>query len=272
MLNEYYKRKLSGGRTRLARAIDYIVFRALLLIVLYLWFSSKLEDAALEWFLSAISLSLICVAVEFYKSIRLDKFKLRENERIRQEYIRSHILLLPGELYVSMVHDFARSHKAAYEGDCLILPLQKSEPLNRDSILSIYRLAQRRQCSTVALFSPAEIAEEAQPLIRRNDILIIPQTDAVFTAMAKDAGIFPEDTEIEGFILERLQEEKAMRKKSADPFASGRIKRYLIVGLVLFAASFFVSYALYYRMMASVCISLASLAWWLERSSPPQKL
>ncbi len=271
LLNEYYKRKLYGGRTRLARGVDFIVFRALLLIVLYLWFSTKLQSPALQAFLSLIALSLFCVAAALYKSIRLDRFKLRENESLRREYTRRQMLLMSGERFISMVRDYASAHPEAYGADCLVVPLQRSEALGCDCILAIYRRAQRCGCEIVALFSPAPLSKEAQALLDRSALPIILQSDAVFSAMAQRAGITLSDEGIEEFLLEKLRAEKAQRKKSAGPFVISRVKRYLAVALALFAASFFVRYTLYYRLMAAVCVSLASLAWWLEKSVPPQK-
>ena len=271
LLNEYYKRKLYGGRTRLARAVDFVVFRALLLIVFYLWFSQKLANPTLQWFLSAVTLSLFCVGAALLKSIRLDKCKLRERENIRREYIRRQILLLPGERYAAMVREYALTQPEAYGEDCFVFPLQRSETIGCDTILAVYRAARRRGYNAVALFSTAALSKEAQALLMRSDIPIIAQNGAVFAAMAQNAGISPDDDRVEAFILEKLQEEKEQRKKSAGPFVLSRVKRYLAVALVLFAASFFVRYTLYYRLMAAACFSFASLAWWMEQSAHAQK-
>lgn len=268
LLNEYYKRRLYGGKSRLARCVDFFVFRLILFVVVYLWLSSKLADPFLQWFLSGVSLLLFSVAAELYKSIRLDRFKKKELERLRQLYIRTQILFLSGEAYTNIVHSYARAHKDAYDGACLVLPLQKSEPLGADTLLAIYRLALLRNCNTVALFSPAPVAESAQQYLRQKDANIILQSDAVFCAMAKETDIWPDDEAIEAYILDKLDEEKQQRKKSAEPFASGRVKRYLAVALVLFAASFFVQYTLYYRLMAVMCMSFASLCWWIDKSAP----
>ncbi|MDO5110713.1 MAG: hypothetical protein Q4E65_00245 [Clostridia bacterium] len=270
-IQEYYKRKLYGGRGPFARGVDFLSLRAVILGAGYLFFASKTEDAWLRWFLSVTLLGLVCACAELYKSIRLDKFKLRERARIQQAYAREQLLLLPGREFAAAAQAYALSHKEDYPADCLIFPLQRSTPLQKDTVLSILRLARYRQCKDVALFSTAPIDEDAVELLENAQISIHPQGFSVLGAMAHARGLLLDDAGIDLRILELARRKKQARKKNV-PFAPERVKRYLLVAMGLFTFSFFAPYALYYRLMAIVCISLGTLSWWMARSAPQQKL
>lgn len=267
LCSEYYKRRLYGGRGRFARAVDYLSFRLLLFVLLYLFFSSHFAQIAPRLLLSGMWLLIFCLGMGLIKSIRLESFREKENERLRQAHAREQILFLSAADFAAMVRRYTKARAAAYE-DCLILPIQRSEPIGRDMLLGIHRLAKRRGVSKAALFSPAPIAEDAKDLLVRGTLHIVPQGDAVFAAMAKEAGLWLEDGALEGFLLQRLEGEREKRKQRGGPFIAARVRRYLSVGLVLFAASFFVEHSLYYRLMAGLCFSFATLAFFLERTAP----
>ena len=270
-MQEYYKRSLYGSRSVLARAVDFIILRAMLFIIFFLWFSTRMGASALSYLLSAILVLLFSIAAAMFESIRMDACKRRVNARLVQEIIRERILLMtPGD-FSAMVHSYCRANREAYGDDCMVCPLQRSEKLNRDTMLCVYRAARRRGYKTVALFSPAPVSEEAESLIKRDDIVIIPQGDAVFSAMAEMNKLTPDEAAVRARILSQVREKREERKKSANPFIIGRVRRYWLGSAVLLTASFFVEYTLYYRLMAAVCATFASLSFWLEHSAHAQR-
>lgn len=268
-MQEYYKRRLYGGRGFLARSVDFVFLRAVVLGAGYLFFASKTESTALRWILSVTLLGLICVCAELFKSIRLDTFKQRERARIQQDYAREQLLLLPGREYAALARSYALANKEAYPPDCLVFPMQKSAPVQKDAILALLRIARYRGCSQVALFSVSPVSEDAAPLLDSTPITVQPQGFAVLGAMANERGLLLDENGIDLRILEIADAKKKKRKAKA-PFAPERVKRYLLVAAGLFAFSFFAPYALYYRLMAIVCVSLGTLSWWVGRGMPQQ--
>ncbi len=268
-MQEYYKRKLYGGRGFLARGVDFIFLRAVILGAGYLFFASKTDAASLRWVLNLTLLGLICVCAELYKSLRMDTFKQRERARIQQDYAREQLLLLPGREYAAMARAHARANPEAYPPGCLIFPLQKSEPIQKDALLSILRVARCKGCTQIALFSVSPVSEDASALLESTPITIQPQGFAVLGTMANERGLLLDEDGIDLRILEIAGAKKKNRKAKA-AFAPERVKRYLFVAAGLFAFSFFAPYALYYRLMAIVCISLGTLSWWVGRGMPQQ--
>lgn len=88
-------------------------------------------------------------------------------------------------------------------------------------------------------------------------------------ASGSAADFLPDDKAVDEAILSAARAEKARRKSAASaPFAEGRMRRYILVALALFALSFFVKYTLYYRLLSAACLSFGALAWWLNTLAP----
>ncbi|MEI3424832.1 MAG: hypothetical protein V8Q85_07210 [Christensenellales bacterium] len=83
-LNAYYKRRFYRGRTAFARAADFIALRVILLIACYLWFSFNVESIIAAAVLTAAAVGAISVFAELVKSVRLEKFILRENAHLQK--------------------------------------------------------------------------------------------------------------------------------------------------------------------------------------------
>ncbi|MBQ6692260.1 MAG: hypothetical protein IJN00_02895, partial [Clostridia bacterium] len=86
---------------------------------------------------------------------------------------------------------------------------------------------------------------------------------------ASATAFLPTPDAVDEAILSAAAKAKAQRKKTAsEPFASGRMRRYVLVAAALFALSFFVKYTAYYRMLAALSLSFGALAFWLNLFSP----
>ena len=77
----------------------------------------------------------------------------------------------------------------------------------------------------------------------------------------------PDDNAVRQYILKQAEQKKQIKKQSVSTaIGRGRCARYLLVAAALFALSFFVSYTLYYRMLAGACVSLAALSFYAAHS------
>ena len=113
-LNAYYKRRFYRGRTAFARAADFIALRVILLIACYLWFSFNVESIIAAAVLTAAAVGAISVFAELVKSVRLEKFILRENARLSKKLQRK-----PCAYAAERVSGHnARIHKAPRQGIC----------------------------------------------------------------------------------------------------------------------------------------------------------
>lgn len=120
--------------------------------------------------------------------------------------------------------------------------------------------------SAAALFCTSEVSREAEDFAKKcADVsisFVTSQTLAQFAQYEID------DDTLDECIVNWMEQEREARKKALrEPFMRGRMMRYFLVAAALLIASFFVRYALYYRLLAGVCISFGFTAFWLDKTA-----
>lgn len=270
LLLRYYKRRFYHGRSFIARAVDFLALRVITLAACYLWFTTLIDNTVMAAVLSVTALMTISVAVELVKSLRLDRFIQRERKRIAERLFRERLLILPKEGFLAVVKAFLEGQRGQFADDCLVYTVQSASPVSADTVLRAHRAAQRRGLTAAVIFSAAPVSPEASALARRYDgvaVSFITPDDLIASGSAVD--FLPDDKAVDEAILSAARAEKARRKSAASaPFAEGRMRRYILVALALFALSFFVKYTLYYRLLSAACLSFGALAWWINTLAP----
>ncbi len=267
ILLRYYKQRLYKGRTVVARAVDFIALRLILLAAGYLWFTTKVESPAMATVLALTTVSTLCVGVELYKSIRLERFIERERQALAEKFFREKLVLLSREEFLELVRSYLLAHGDEFMGDSLVYLSQSVSPVGEDAVLSACRAAKKRGMGAVALFSAAQVSENARTLASRMEQSVRFITPELLTAHGAAHEMLPDEKAVDEAILAQHEKRKRERKKSlSEPFARDRLRRYGLVAIGLFALSFFVPYTLYYRMLAGACLSLGALTWWLNQA------
>ncbi|MEG1547589.1 MAG: hypothetical protein RR527_02495 [Clostridia bacterium] len=259
----YYKRRLYGGRSILARAVDFLALRCIALLACYFWFSTLLKNTVLSWLLSAIALGIICVAAELYKSIRLEKFMQKERKALKERAFYERLLTMPRQEYSALIREHIKAYADEYKRDCLVYPLQQAANVTQDTVLSVYRAAQSKGCSCAVIFTISEPDKAAEECVRHYAGIPISFHSALLLAN-DNPDMLASDEDLDALLLRIIADEAVAHKKAvSEPFKSIRIRRYILVALALFLASFFVKYTLYYRLLAAACISFGAIAWWI---------
>ena len=265
----YYKRRLYGGRTALARAVDYAALRAITLAACYLWFSTVVQNMVMAFLLSATALVTISVAVELFKSIRLDKFIVKERAAMRDRMFSKRLYLMPREEYLELVQGVVKQAPEKYGAGCLVYPLQQAAPANADTVLNAYRTAQKRGCNTVVIFSASGASRDAEDFIEQYTGMNV-RFEPVASLLSEGGrrGLLPDDAAINAQIEEAVEAERKKRRELLSrPFQPGRTRRYILVAAALFVASFFVKHSLYFRLLSAACVSFGAVAWWTNSLS-----
>lgn len=269
----FYKKKLYGGRTMLARAVDYAALRAITFAACYLWFSTVVKNTVMALLLSATALVTISVAVELYKSIRLDKFIAQERAKMRDRMFSKRLYLMPREEYLELVQGVVRQSPEKYGAGCLVYPLQQAAPANADTVLNAYRAAKKRGCDAAVIFSASGASRDAREFLEQYadmDVRFEPVSTLLTEGGKRD--LLPDDATVNAQIIDFIETEKKKRRQlAARPFQPGRTRRYVLVAIALFIASFFVKHTLYFRLLSAACASFGAVAWWtnsLSKSKP----
>ncbi|MBE5785612.1 MAG: hypothetical protein E7330_07435 [Clostridiales bacterium] len=268
-----YKRRFYNGRSLVARVVDFVALRIIILAACYLWFITRIDNTVMAAVLSFTALAAISVAAEIIKSMRLARFIDRERVRVAHGIFRERLLILPRQEFLAIIKAYLAEHRACYPDDCLVFITQSAMPVNEDTVLKTYRTAEKRGLTAAVIFSAAPAAKEALAIAGRcGSVSIGFVTPDALLKSASATSFLPTPDAVDEAILSAAAKAKALRRKTAsEPFASGRMRRYILVAAALFALSFFVKYTMYYRMLAALSLSFGALAFWLNLFSPAQE-
>ncbi len=270
-LTRYYKRKLYGGRSAFARAMDFLSLRLIGLLACYLHFSTIIDNAVMAVLMSITAMAFASVAIELGKSIRMDRFLRRERQSIAAETLKKKLMVMPREEQLGFLRRYARANPSRFGESEIIFTLHRTAPMTEDDVLSAGAAAKRRGAAAVTILHMGPVAEAARSLAADYSGVKVSFL-ALADILPDDArqALLPGEEEIDAIILAR---EDALRRKRktalSRPFERGRTGRYLLCALGLFAASFFVRYPLYYRLMAAACVSFGALAYAVGQADNP---
>ena len=172
-LNAYYKRRFYRGRTAFARAADFIALRVILLIACYLWFSFNVESIIAAAVLTAAAVGAISVFAELVKSVRLEKFILRENARLSKKLFSESLVLMPRSEFLDIVREYIKCHGKEFAGESLVYTAQTLSPVDEETVLCACRAANRRGCKSLFIFSSASVSQPARDIAARYDGLSV---------------------------------------------------------------------------------------------------
>jgi hypothetical protein len=270
----YYKRRLYKGRTALARAVDFIALRLVMLCAAYLWFSSAVESMLMAIVLSATATLTASVAAELIKSIRMERFIQKERKVLAAKLFRERLVQLTREEFLELVRGYVVEHIGDFDPDCLVCTAQSAAPVSEDDVLRACRSAKARDTAKVAIFTSSSVSREASSLSARLDgmtVRFVTADELVAHGEAKE--LLPGDEAVDAAVLAQAERERERRKKSVSkPFERWRMRRYIFVSVGLFALSFFVEQALYFRLLSAACLSFGAIAWWLNNAAPQEPL
>ncbi len=270
----YYKRRLYKGRTAIARAVDFGALRLVMLCAAYLWFSTAVESAIMAAVLSATVTLTASVAAELMKSIRLERFIAKERKALAAKLFRERLVQLTREEFYELVRGYVVEHKDEFDPECLVCTVQSAAPVSEDDVLRACRSAKSRGTDKVSIFTSSSVSREASALVSRlegMEVGFVTADELVAHGEAKE--LLPGDEAVDAAVLAQAARERERRKKSVSkPFESWRMRRYIFVSIGLFALSFFVEQALYFRLLSAASLSFGAIAWWLNNAAPREPL
>ncbi|MGI6169680.1 MAG: restriction endonuclease, partial [Christensenellales bacterium] len=268
-------KKMSRDRSILARALDFIILRAAILLAAYLVLYQTLRHQAAALLLALLAVLLFSVAAQMVNNIRLERFKEKHIKLLRKKYLEESLVLLPSADFLKLCAAFIRETygiEAAIEPDgSLHSPntiitarqLYGNQKTGVQAILDLYQSAQKCGAKQAVLLCTTRFDEEALSIARRIpglDIHIAGLDELV--AYSRQTSYAPHDEEIRERLQEDLQKQPLklsdLRKKA---LSTSKAKRYLLIGVLLILVSFLTGYRIYYQIVAAICVTLAALSF-----------
>jgi len=269
LLNEYFRAKLHGGKSPLARVLDFLSLRLILFLCLFLYFSGLKAGGLLSCLLSAFGILLFTVASALVNSIRLDRLKVSELKNLQKDCAMEALSLLPETVFHKTVLEHTKSRYYGEENEKpYFLILQKTEAVKKDALLEGLRKAMEEGCEKIVLFSLSALSPEAEDFARSSEMLFFVESQNFFLHMAEKEKLLLDEEALLHRLEAKLQAQKERQKSLRNPFLRPRAKKYAILSFTLLLSSFFTVYPLYYRMMAAACAMFAGLAWFSDAKTP----
>lgn len=192
----------TAGARPLARAADFIALRVILLIACYLWFSFNVESIIAAAVLTAAAVGAISVFAELVKSVRLEKFILRENARLSKKLFSESLVLMPRSEFLSMVREYIKRHGKEFAGESLVYTAQTLSPVDEETVLCACR-AQAARCKSLFIFSSAAVSQPARDIAARYDGLSVAFISGDMLASCTE---MPDDNAVRQYILKQAEQ------------------------------------------------------------------
>lgn len=264
VINRYYKQRISRGRGSLARIIDAIALRAALLFACYVWFRSMGLVTYVSAFLGVIAVGLASIAMKIWRDLKFEKFVVRERKNLAREEARSRLATMREDELSRAVCRILKEDGTINRG--YVEVIQRISPVDADDIASVYRAARREGENFASVFSTSGITKDAHELAEKLDGMEFRLYDE--SDLSERGGVADDvtDDEIDAAIVRKYTaRESPVKKLKTSVFASSRVKPYVILGVVLLILSFIANGGMYYRIIASACLSFAVTTAVLDR-------
>ncbi len=247
----FYKKRMYGKRTMIARGADFITLRIVIAFAAFFCFKTLMPTVA-SAVLAVVAVLMFSTASELIKSVRLDRFIASERDRMVREHIKQIILYLDND-------SFCRLAGRCVDDDGCVTALQKISPITPDDVLAAYRQAAASSKKAAHIVTIAQITPEARVTAQSApSIKIHFHTSDELIELYNDECIDADELEKIAIMAEknkrRLRGLKGMR-----PFAPSRARSYIIASSLLMVLSFFVKHALYFRIMGIICMVFGML-------------
>ena len=269
-LKRYFKQQQHGGRGSAARTMDGIALRLVFAAACYLWFKYNVENQVAIILLTAVTTLLFLAAAQLWQEISFDRFVQRERERLLNAVLRERLLLLSAGSFRDLCKRILE--QITGQDEAYVWCVQRAAPLSEDDILQAYRAARSHDALRLCICSLSNCSPPASALMNRLPIHTeILKPDLLLQMARQTEGYSVSQSDLETHIRSsQVQRREKRAQMQAQPFAAGRAKKYLLCASVLIAASFLTGYALYYRMLAGLCLLLSATSYMLNRPAPVQ--
>lgn len=265
-LEEAYRRACLGGKRRFAAFMDAFVFTlcfgAAVLALVY----SVLRDARASAFIAVVCALAALIVLEAHGRRRFASQIAALNKAVADELLRQKLLLADSKKLLSIV----RSEAEATDGSNIRL-FQTSAPVSPDAVFSVMREEQDDVGKPIGLYSVSALSEEGRNAI---EALNNAGSRIVFHMLSEIEGIgkrFPvSEGEIERRILSRFGAEQKKTINIKKMLHSMRAAKFLVLGILLFAASFIMRFGHFLRAVALVSFTASVYSPLLRRAAAGQ--
>lgn len=265
-LRRYYMKKINGGRTLVARLLDFLIFRIVLMIALFivlLQLSRSLTTALLVSLFLTLAVSLILYCIRQRRTERLiekDLKKLKEKCLLEtltflnpQEYAEYMNKLLGGLDNISL-NDVGFSA----EKNGVLVFVFHNHPTVMCEVGDVLHLLRTKNHKRMSFVSLSDFSEPMKALCQNatQSIKLISGADVL--TLAANADMMPDEEVAQQKAEEEMSQTViTFSKLKESALSRKKVKAYMFCGIAAVVWPFVTGFRFYYPIIAAVCFALA---------------
>lgn len=271
-LLRYYKKKLYGGRSLIARASDFIMLRVFLLsfifiIILYLSLSTIVALLISVFLTTAISLFVITINRK-----KVEKYIMDDLKRLKEKCLLEKLTLMDpkeyakyiGALYEGKIRDIEAADNGFRgnldDGVIFVYHNHPSAECGVSDILGVYRMLGDGKKLTV--ISLSEFSADALKICSSLPIKADTVGGKKILEMADKKGMLPNEEEARENALKEMNETAVtLEDVKGAALAKTKIKGYIICGVIVMCWPLITGFRIYYPIISIVCFILAAVSY-----------
>lgn len=268
ILNTYYTKKIKDGKTSQASMIDWIFITLTLTVFFLITIFNSTKNIFASITLTVILISFyLAITITWKKRTRLKKISSINDElateqiqgqidRYSNRDFRTYIKDLLGDFYSTTFDEYnnidliGEINGEVYGVKCIKNLLDNRVILNNiEYFIAEMEIEKIEEGIIVTNTSFADEVKE------RTDYLLI-DFDHIKNMLIEINGEegFPDKKELEELIIDKYELERKYLKKNLSLHRKDKIYKFILLGIAFYLISSFVSYSLYYKLIASISI------------------
>jgi len=264
----YYQKKMHGGQTFLARAIDFVMFRIFIALIIFFIFLF-LSHSFIASVLISIFLTIAAGAVlQLVKQRRLRTFIQRDLNRIKEKCLLESLTFMTLKEYSAYLNELiggffdvkrCRVGFTAQKDDRKIIAFH-NHPLTKIDVNDLLNFL--RSCrQPIVIISLSDFNEETKTLCKsmKQEISLI--SGKQLLELARKKNMLPDEETAERRAEEEMRDTiltiDALKKTVLD---KTKARRYIICGVIVLLWSIVTGFRIYYPIIAVLCFVLAVFA------------
>ncbi len=242
------RRSYNGGRGIVATILDFICFNALRFLAVYLVLMQSIKALPLRLLLTAIISSILAVISSMLSNHRFSKHEERLRASTEQKLIRRRLLCMKSDILKARAEHILGA-------DCYIS--QSTAEFDINSLYEAFRSMNHDDPSQFFyIISVSDFSEETKRICDGvfADKIKLKSIDKIPEIISE---IYISSNDIDEEIIFEFGKKSAKHYSFKDALKPDRTKKYLLLGLTLFAFSFFVRYSIYMRAASGFVFCIA---------------
>lgn len=271
-LLKYYKKKMRGGRTLVARTVDFVLLRALLFFLVFVIVMYLSLSTTVALLISAFLTAAVSFAAMAYNKRKIEKYITNDLRRIKQKCLLEKLTFMGIDEYTDYINSMFDGKIAgikqtedgfhgSYEGEALFaLHNHPGGECSVSDVLKVYRLFENED--KFILLSLAEISSEAKTMLS-----VIPKSVEIIGGkrlleIAETKGMLPDEAEAEENAVKEMNATiVTLEKVKESAFSKAKVRGYIICGAVITAWPLITGFRIYYPIIAIACFAMAVITY-----------